>query len=88
MTQRDRDRLIALKKAKNGLITQRQAAEEIGPKRTACPTAAGKAEERGRSGNRARTPGTSIQPQIGREVPGVRPLRFSGKRSIAGSARR
>jgi hypothetical protein len=30
MTQRDRDRLIALKKAKKGLITQRQAAEENG----------------------------------------------------------
>src|ERR1700674_5004102 len=30
MTQRDRDRLVALKKEKNGLITQRQAAEEIG----------------------------------------------------------
>jgi transposase len=30
MTQRDRDRLIALKKAKKRLITQRQAAEEIG----------------------------------------------------------
>jgi hypothetical protein len=30
MTQRDRDRLVALKKAKKGLITQRQAAVEIG----------------------------------------------------------
>src|ERR1039457_2975689 len=30
MTQRDRDRLIALKKARKGLITQRQAALEIG----------------------------------------------------------
>jgi transposase len=30
MTQRDRDRLVALKKAKKGLITQRQAAQEIG----------------------------------------------------------
>jgi transposase len=30
MTQRDRDRLVALKKAWKGLITQRQAAEEIG----------------------------------------------------------
>jgi transposase len=30
MTQRDRDRLVALKKAKKGVITQRQAAEEIG----------------------------------------------------------
>jgi hypothetical protein len=30
MTQRDRDRLVALKKAKNGLITQREAATEIG----------------------------------------------------------
>jgi transposase len=30
MTQRDRDRLVALKKAREGLIMQRQAAEEIG----------------------------------------------------------
>jgi transposase len=30
MTQRDRDRLVALKKARKGLITQRQAADEIG----------------------------------------------------------
>jgi transposase len=30
MTQQDRDRLVALKKAKKGLITQREAAEEIG----------------------------------------------------------
>src|SRR5450755_3222051 len=30
MTQKDRDRLVALKKAKKGVITQRQAAEEIG----------------------------------------------------------
>jgi len=30
MTQGDRDRLVALKKAKKGLITQREAAEELG----------------------------------------------------------
>jgi transposase len=30
MTQRDRDRLVALKKAQKGAITQRQAAEELG----------------------------------------------------------
>ena len=30
MTQRDGDRLVALKKAKRKLITQREAAEEIG----------------------------------------------------------
>jgi hypothetical protein len=30
MTQQDRDRLVGLKKAKKRLITQRQAAEEIG----------------------------------------------------------
>jgi transposase len=30
MTQKDRDRLVALKKAKKGVITQREAAEEIG----------------------------------------------------------
>ena len=29
MTQRDRDRLVALKKAKKGLITQREAAEKL-----------------------------------------------------------
>ena len=29
MTQRDRDRLIVLKKAQNKLITQREAAEEL-----------------------------------------------------------
>jgi hypothetical protein len=30
MRQEDRDRLVALKRAKKGLITQREAAEEIG----------------------------------------------------------
>ena len=30
LTQKDRDRLVALKKAKKGLITQREASEEIG----------------------------------------------------------
>src|ERR1700704_2267258 len=30
MTQQDRDRLVGLKKARKGLITQRQAAEELG----------------------------------------------------------
>jgi DNA-binding Lrp family transcriptional regulator len=30
MTQKDRDRLVALQKARKGLITQREAAEEIG----------------------------------------------------------
>ena len=29
MTQADRDRLVALKKAKDGKLTQRQAAEEL-----------------------------------------------------------
>ena len=30
MTQKDRDRLVALQKARKGLITQKEAAEEIG----------------------------------------------------------
>ena len=30
MTQAERDQLVALKKAKKGLITQREAAEELG----------------------------------------------------------
>jgi hypothetical protein len=30
MTQADRDRLVALKKAKKNVITQREAAEELG----------------------------------------------------------
>jgi hypothetical protein len=29
MTQRDRDRLVVLKKAQKGLITQKQAAEKL-----------------------------------------------------------
>ena len=33
MTQADRDRLVTLRKAKKKLITQRQAAEELGAKR-------------------------------------------------------
>ncbi len=33
MTQQDRDRLVALKKAKEGLITQREAADALGAKR-------------------------------------------------------
>ena len=34
MTQAERDRLVALKKAKKKLITQKQAAEELGMSRT------------------------------------------------------
>jgi hypothetical protein len=30
MTQKDRDKLVALQKAKKGLITQKEAAAEIG----------------------------------------------------------
>ena len=30
MTQKDRDRLVGLQKAKKGLITQKEAAEEMG----------------------------------------------------------
>lgn len=30
MTQAERDRLVTLKKARKGLITQREAAEEVG----------------------------------------------------------
>ena len=35
MTQAERDRLVALKKAKKKLITQKQAAEELGITETA-----------------------------------------------------
>src|ERR1039458_3897459 len=40
------------------------------PNRTAYPAAAGKAEKRGRPGGGPRAPGTSVQPQTGREEPG------------------
>ena len=36
MTQAERDRLVALKKAKKKLITQKQAAEEIGSPNGRC----------------------------------------------------
>ena len=41
MTQADRDRLVALKKAKKKLITQREAAEELGVEHSAGAAAAG-----------------------------------------------
>jgi hypothetical protein len=36
MTQAERDGLVALKKAKKKLITQKQAAEELGSPRDTC----------------------------------------------------
>ena len=44
MTQAERDRLVALKKAKKKLITQKQAAEELGITRAACEASAARAE--------------------------------------------
>jgi hypothetical protein len=40
MTQADRDRLVALKKAKKKLITQREAAEGVGTQRATRKAAA------------------------------------------------
>ena len=50
MTQQDRDRLVALKKAKKGLITQRQAAEEIGQSERHIRRLLKEAESQGRRG--------------------------------------
>ena len=44
MTQRDRDRLVVLKKAQKKLITQRQAAEELDSQRAPGSATAGEAE--------------------------------------------
>ena len=65
MTQRDRDRLVVLKKAQKKLITQEQAAEEFGMTATAGAAVAASAEKegdkavihglRGRPSNRKRT---------------------------------
>ena len=52
MTQAERDRLVALKKAKKKLITQKQAAEEIGiTERAGAATPAKAASERRPGGN-------------------------------------
>jgi hypothetical protein len=39
MTERDRDRLVALKKARKGMITKRQTAEELGQSERHCSPA-------------------------------------------------
>ncbi len=67
MTQRDRDRLVALKKARKGLITQRQAAEETRPERAACSPAVEATEGQGRRGAGACSARAAVQPQAGRE---------------------
>ena len=47
MTQAERDRLVALKKAKKKLITQKQAAEEIGVTERQCVDSCANCEGRG-----------------------------------------
>src|SRR3954453_9635686 len=66
MTQRDRDRLVALKKAKKGLITQRQAAEEIGQSERHVRRLLNRLKQR-RWGFDACSTRTTVQPQTRRE---------------------
>ncbi len=56
MTQQDRDRLVALKKARKGLITQREAAAEIGQSERHVRRLLVKAQEGRRSGGGASQP--------------------------------
>ena len=67
MTQQDRDRLVALKKAKKGLITQRQAAEEIGQSERHVRRLLKRLKGKGGRGAPAWVARPAIQPQAGRE---------------------
>jgi len=49
MTQAERDRLVALKKAKKKLITQKQAAEEVGSRSGTCGGSCANCGGKGRS---------------------------------------
>jgi len=68
MTQRDRDRLVALKKAKRKLITQREAAEEIGQTERHVRRLLGETPEEGRSSSAARAARTGFEPRAGRKA--------------------
>ena len=67
MTQQDRDRLVALKKAKKGLITQRQAAEEIGQSERHVRRLLKRLKGQGRQGVSACSARAAVQPQAGRQ---------------------
>jgi hypothetical protein len=62
MTQAERDRLVALKKAKKKLITQKQAAEELGITERHVRRLL-RAEAARRQGGGARTAGAAVEPQ-------------------------
>ncbi|PYT30763.1 MAG: hypothetical protein DMG57_07270, partial [Acidobacteria bacterium] len=67
MTQRDRDRLVALKKARKGLITQRQAAEEIGQSERHVRRLLDRLKGKGDSALVHALARAAVQPQAGRE---------------------
>ena len=62
MTQRDRDRLVVLKKAQKKLITQAQAAKEIGADDAAGAAVAAAARQRGRCGSGPRSARPAVEP--------------------------
>ena len=63
MTQAERDRLVALKKAKKKLITQKQAAEELGITERHVRRLLRATEAAWRQGCRPRAAGTPVEPQ-------------------------
>jgi predicted transcriptional regulator len=63
MTQAERDRLVALKKAKKKLITQKLAAEELGITERHVRRLLRETETAWRQGGGARTAGAALQPQ-------------------------
>ena len=62
MTQADRDRLVTLKKAKKKLITQREAAEELGLSIRQVKRLLQALKKRRRQGRDPRTAREAVQP--------------------------
>ncbi len=86
MRQQDRDRLVALKKAQMGLITQRQAAEEMGQTERHIRRLLVKLKREGDQavihGMRGRGSNRKLEEKTAR-----RRLQFRGRKSIAASGR-
>jgi hypothetical protein len=70
MTQRERDRLVVLKKAEKKLITQRQAAVELQVSERHIRAITGQIAEDGRPGGGARSTPAIVEPAVEREDQG------------------
>ena len=88
MTQADRDRLVTLKKAKKKLITQREAAEELGLSTRHVRRLLYAMKKRGGQGRGARVARHTVEPQDRSESGAGGGEDSVGRRCIKGSGRR